>query len=37
MITQVTHFAVHDTRSNDSRSNDAWRFMHKLSKHAYFT
>ena len=26
---------VHDTRSNDSQSNDA-RFMHKLCKHAYF-
>ena len=26
---------VHDTRSNDSRCNDA-RFMHKLCKHGYF-
>ena len=26
---------VHDTRSNNSRSNDA-RFIHRLCKHAYF-
>ena len=26
---------VHDTQSNDSRSNDA-QFMHKLCKHGYF-
>ena len=27
---------VHDTRSKDLRSNDAW-FMNKLCKHAHFT
>ena len=34
-VTENRVMEVHDTRFNDSLSNDA-RFMHKLRKHVYF-